>query len=198
MTPEERREKFRAAKKKAGGFQALMREIETAPYKLYYTDDGAITCVTNNPEFTPHDDWHTYDFTQEQLKIVVDNDAKNYVVVTDDKDASIRRIELRDQNDDIATYSALQEITAPLRYVIVNNYLTIDISDKLKEQYADVDATTAVFNGRRNIKIYIAPANDPHFLLESVIVDMREILDNNQIVRKLKDDYTDAAAYIFT
>ena len=68
----DRKKRFLAEKEKAGSFKDLQEKQKVKDWTVYFNDFGDIVCLTQN-DVDVKDNWKTYDFSQEQLKILVDN-----------------------------------------------------------------------------------------------------------------------------
>ena len=68
----ERKKRFLAEKEKAGGIDKLIDKQKEKDWVVYFNESGDIVCFTQT-EVDVKDDWQTYEFSQEQLKILTDN-----------------------------------------------------------------------------------------------------------------------------
>ena len=97
----ERKKRFLAEKEKAGGIDKLVQTHKEKPWVIYFTKAGEIVCFTQN-DVDVKDDWETYDFSQEQLKILIDNmdDLFKYRINVDPTVDNLYSIQLKEINTD--------------------------------------------------------------------------------------------------
>ena len=80
-----RKKRFLAEKDKAGGAEKLMENLKERDWQLWFDKHGEIVCFTQQEDVLPNKDWLSHDFSQDQLKILVDNqtDINKYWIKVD-------------------------------------------------------------------------------------------------------------------
>ena len=80
-----RKKRFLAEKEKAGSAEKLMENLKERDWHLWVDKNGEIVCFTQQTDVLPNKDWLSHDFSQDQLKILVDNqtDINKYWIKVD-------------------------------------------------------------------------------------------------------------------
>ena len=139
----ERKKRFLAEKEKAGGIDKLIDKQKEKDWVVYFNESGDIVCFTQT-EVDVKDDWQTYEFSQEQLKILTDNNDElaKYRINVDPTVDNLYSIQLKEINS-IYTESE-KEFLNEIEYgkstsfdvkVAVNSAeLVVNLSNKTKDK----------------------------------------------------------------
>ena len=201
-----RKKRFLAEKEKAGGAEKLMENNQERDWHLWFDKNGEIVCFTQQQDVVPNKDWLSHDFSQDQLKILVDNqiDLNKYWIKVDPHVDNLYSIEVksienvflnseRDFLDEIAySKSALFDI----KVSITNTpELVVEMNKKAKEPYKDVYPISATIKGQRLLKFFITAENDPHVLFHYEVISLAELITETKVKRKLPLDLRHCSIY---
>jgi hypothetical protein len=201
---EKRRQKFMSRKQESGGSaDALMKELKTRPWKLYFSSEGTIECLTQNEVEDVAPDWHTYDFPQEDLENLIDKDLRRYQVVQDTKDKNIFHVELKpiDTVKILSNDQFLQEVEFgdtedfDIKCNIKGKKLTVEMSQRIKDEYEGVYPVSATRNGYRILRFYITKPGDPHIMYEYKNTGIADLLINDKVEFDLGIDLEHCGLY---
>lgn len=200
----ERKKRFLAQKEKAGGIDKLIDEQKEKDWIVYFNDFGDIVCFTQT-EVDIKDGWQTYEFSQEQLKILTDNqdELAKYRINVDPTVDNLYSIQLKEINS-IYTESE-KEFLNEIEYgkstsfdvkVAVNSAeLVVNLSNKTKEIYKDMYPISATVQGQRMLKFFLTAEHDPHIMFHYEIVSLAELITEKKVVRKLPGDLRHCSVY---
>lgn len=194
-----RRELFREAKEAAGSVENLIAQVKAAPYRVYFDNNGTIVAFTNAEVFMPQATWTTYDFSQEQLEILKDKDLTRYVVVQDKTTENLYHIKARPTELAYMPADAfLTELTniTDLRYKLTKKYISISMCNEIKSGMNIASPTTALYNGKKYLKFYITAKNDPHMLLQTMVVSVESLILNDDVIRTMPADFSNGSVYV--
>jgi hypothetical protein len=191
-----RRELFREAKAAAGGIEGLIKQAQNAPYTVYFDDDGNIMAFTKETDFIPRDTWKTYPFEQEQLEILKTGDLTKYLIKQDTTHEGVYYIEAKTALVNHTTVNGfLVELTddADITYELTVDKLVLSLTKR--NVYHDTDPATALYNGKKYIKIYLTAKHDPHSLFHSAVFSVESLVINDKVERHLPSDFTRCSVY---
>jgi hypothetical protein len=199
---EARKRKFLALKEKAGGAQNLLDSMASAQWRVYFDDQGVITCFTNNTDTPIQPEWRTYDFSREQLQILQGKDLSAYRVHTHpliDNKYSIEAA--REEASPTALATDFLMLVKPgmqdadVYCEVTENSLVVWLSNDVIEQYAKIDPDLAVRKDMSAMRFYITAPNDPHMMFAKVNVKLSELLREPQVKKPLDNDYRMCSIY---
>jgi|TARA_A200000159_G_C7318945_1_gene337946 hypothetical protein len=200
----DRKKRFLAEKEKAGSFKDLQEKQKVKDWTVYFNDFGDIVCLTQN-DVDVKDNWKTYDFSQEQLKILVDNkdDLAKYCINIDPSVDNLYSIQLKEITS-IYTESE-KEFLNEIEYgrstsfdikVAVNSAdLVVTMSNKTKEPYKDVYPISATIQGQRLLKFFLTAEHDPHVMFHYEIISLAELITEKKVVREMPADLRRCSVY---
>ena len=200
----ERKKRFLAEKEKAGSIDKLIDQQKEKDWVVYFNDSGDIVCFTQT-EVAVKDDWQTYEFSQEQLKILTDNkdELAKYRINVDPTVDNLYSIQLKEINS-IYTESE-KEFLNEIEYgkstsfnikVAVNSAeLVVYLSNKTKEIYKDMYPISATVQGQRMLKFFLTAEHDPHIMFHYEIISLAELITEKKVVRKLPGDLRHCSVY---
>ncbi len=197
-----RKKAFLEAKKEAGGAEKLASQAKQ--YKLYFDKDGNITCFTAS-EVVVNPEWETYDFSQDQLKILVGKEKtiNKYRVKKDPNVDNLYSIELRPIENHVIDANAdfLYNVEPSdskiwdIKVKLTEKHIRVFLSDSVKEEYADVYPISATRNGVRLCKFYITAKDDPHVLFYYTTISLAELLTDEYAQRQLPSDLRSCSVF---
>ena len=136
-----------------------------------------------------------HDFTQEQLKILIDKNTAKYVVNKDPNVENLYSIEVRKveatyfdadsnflyniENHKSDVYEVLCELS--------ESTLTVTLNTDIKEQYRDVDVEKAQRGNAKHLCFFVTTPNDPHFLFQEIVIPLSDLLINNNVTVELEN-----------
>ena len=197
-----RRQAFVKAKEEAGGIDTLVNQ--TKNYKLYFDKEGNIVCFTSSDvEVKP--DWLTHDFTQDQLKILIDKEKtiNKYRVKKDPNVDNLYSIELRPIENNVIDANAdfLYNVEFSdsklwdIKVKLTEKHIRVFMNPTVKEEYADVYPISATRNGVRLCKFYITAKDDPHVLFYYTTISLAELLTDEYAQRQLPSDLRSCSVF---
>ena len=201
-----RKKRFLAEKEKAGSAEKLMENLKERDWHLWFDKNGEIVCFTQQTDVLPNKDWLSHDFSQDQLKILVDNqiDINKYWIKVDPHVdnlysiavKSIENIFLDSEKDflDEITYS--KSALFDIKVSITNTpEIVVEMNKKTKEPYKDVYPISATIKGQRLLKFFITAENDPHVLFHYEVISLAELITETKVKRKLPLDFRHCSIY---
>ena len=200
----ERKKRFLAEKQNAGSVQDLMEKEKVKDWTIYFNEFGDIVCLTQN-DVEVRDNWKTYDFSQEQLKILVDNkdDLAKYCINVDPSVDNLYSIQLKEITS-IYTESEkefLNEIeygrstSFDIKVAVNSAELVVTMSNKTKEPYKDVYPISATIQGQRLLKFFLTAEHDPHVMFHYEIISLAELITEKKVVREMPADLRRCSVY---
>lgn len=184
---EERRLRFQAAKETAGGsFASLMKQELLKKPKVYFLDDGTIVSITKD-DIEPHPSWLCREFDNEQLQILENQNWNLFYIKKDLLVDNLFSIESKPLESSVvsAENNSLMLIERNVDYeckcTLTTQLFTVELSSKTLTKYKDIDPTTASANGHKVLKFYFTATNDPHIMLHSEYIPLRQLLINKSI-----------------
>ena len=198
---EERRLRFLASKESAGGsFAALMKyELSKKP-RVYFLSDGTIVSITKD-ELDCDPAWQWYEFTNEQVQILEGKNWNLFYVKEDPLVDNLYSIESRPLESSIisAENNSLTLIENSNDYEcsckLTKTKFIVEIADSVVEKYKHIDPTVATVNGHKILKFYFTATNDPHIMLHSEYVLLRQLLSNKSISINIKNIPLECSIY---
>ena len=200
----DRKKRFLAEKEKLGGAENLIEAQKEKEWIVYFNEFGDIVCLTQT-EVDVKDNWQTYDFSQEQLKILIDNkdDLAKYRINVDPKVDNLYSIQLKEINS-VYTESErefLNEIEYgkstkwDIKVAVNSGELVVTLSNKNKEIYKDVYPISATVQGQRLLKFFLTAEHAPHIMFHYEIISLAELITEKKVVRKLQADLRHCSVY---
>lgn len=193
-----RRELFREAKEAAGGIENLIKSTKDRPTTVYFDDEGNIVAITRDPDFVPKETWKTYNFKQDQIEILNNDNHTNFMVKQDPKEQGIYYIEAKGSSVSYTTTAGfLTELsdTTDITYILSIDKLLLSFLPEVKNNYTKKDAATALYNGKKYIKVYLTAKYDPHTLFHSSVFSVESLILNDAVERQLNNDFTNCSVY---
>jgi len=200
----DRKKRFLAEKEKAGSAKDLIEKQKVKDWTIYFNDFGDIVCLTQN-DVDVKDNWKTYDFSQEQLKILVDNkdDLAKYCINIDPSVDNLYSIQLKEITS-IYTESEkefLNEIeygrstSFDIKVAVNSEDLVVTMSNKTKEPYKNVYPISATIQGQRLLKFFLTAEHDPHVMFHYEIISLAELITEKKVVREMPADLRRCSVY---
>lgn len=198
---EERRLRFLASKESAGGsFAALMKQELSKKPKVYFLDDGTIVSITKE-EIPNNTSYHCREFSEEQIQIL---DGKNWNLFYVKKDPlvdNLYSIESRPlesvvvsaENNSLMLIESIKEYDCAC--TLTKTHFTVELSDSVIESYKDIDPISATVNGHKILKFYFTATNNPHIMIHSEYILLRQLLANKSVSISIKDIPLECSIY---
>jgi len=193
---EERKKRFLENKQSAGGAQALIDNQKYKPYRVYFNDKGDIMCFSKDENQEISEDWHTHDFSQDQLQILKEKDLTRFIVKKDPKVDNLYSIELRPietvyvsaDEDFLYEVKPSDEKKYDVTATITETHLVVSLHKTVKKSYKGVYPISATINGSRLLKFYVTAKNDPHEMYHYSVISLADLLSKDQVEIELDDD----------
>lgn len=199
---EERRLKFLASKESAGGsFAALMKQELSKKPKVYFLDDGTIVSISKD-DIDNKEDWLCREFDDEQVQILEGKNWNLFYVKKDPLVDNLYSIESRPLESVVV--SAENNSLFIIDYskknndcvcTLTKNSFTVEVSSTVLKIYENIDLNLASINGQKVLKFYFTAPNDPHIMLHSEYVSLKQLLANKKITIDIKDIPIECSIY---
>lgn len=198
---EERRLRFLASKESAGGsFAALMKQELSKKPKVYFLNDGTIVSITKE-EIEANSEWQCREFDDNQLQILEGKNWNLFYVKKDLLTDNLYSIESRPLESTVvsAENNSLMLIERNSEYdckcTLTTKNFTVELSDNTIDTYKDIDPSSATVNGNKILKFYFTAKNDPHIMLHSEYISLRQLLINKTITIQIKSIPLECSIY---
>jgi hypothetical protein len=199
---EERRLRFLASKESAGGsFAALMKQELSKKPKVYFLNDGTIVSITKE-EIEANPEWQFREFDDNQLQIL---EGKNWNLFFVKKDLLVDNLySIESRPLESAVVSAENNSLFIINYskknndcvcTLTKNCFTVEVSSAILKVYENIDLNLASVNGQKVLKFYFTAPNDPHIMLHSEYVSLKQLLANKKVTINIKDITTECSIY---
>jgi hypothetical protein len=199
---EERRLRFLAAKEAAGGsFASLMKQELSKKPKVYFLEDGTIVSITKE-DMEANETWLCKEFEDEQLQILEDSNWNMFYVKKDPLVDNLYSIESRPlesvvvsaENNSLTLIDSSKK-TADCTCTLTESSFTVALSAAILKTYKDIDPSSATINGQKVLKFYFTAPNDPHIMLHSEYVSLKQLLSNKKVSISIKDIPLECSIY---
>lgn len=199
---EERRLRFLAAKEAAGGnFASLMKQELSKKPKVYFLEDGTIVSITKDDVETK-DGWLCKEFENEQVQILEDKNWNMFYVKKDPLVDNLYSIESRPLESTIVStennsliHVDYSDNIGECVCTLIKNKFTVELSKSVLDKYSEIDPATATANGQKVLKFYFTAPNDPHVMLHSEYISLRQLISQTKVSVSLKNNLTDCSIY---
>ena len=131
-------------------------------------------------------------FTKEQVQILEGKNWGDYMVKTDPIHATKHTIAVRPiEKQFVKTSDFLEKIefsksrSYDVSVKLNDNIFTVKLSNKTKKQFKDIDTKIASIKSIRQFTFYITAENDPHYMLHTERVTLKDLIENTSIERKI-------------
>lgn len=199
---EERRLRFLAAKEAAGGsFASLIKQELAKKPKVYFLEDGTIVSITKEELDSIPNGWLYREFDDEQLSILEDKNWNLFYVKRDLLVDNLYSIESRPLESTVVSTenNSLALIEHNTEYeckcTLTSDLFIVELSDKILSKYKDIDPISASANGHKVLKFYFTAKNDPHIMLHSEYISLRQLLINKSVSIKINNIPSECSIY---
>lgn len=189
----ERRKRFIKSKENYNDVNDLIKEQLEKDLIVVFESDGTILSVS--PSEVGHDysnDLRKTIFTKEQVQILEGKNWSDYMVKTDPIHATKHTIAVRPiEKQFVKTSDFLEKIelsksrSYDVSVKLKDNTFTVKLSNKTKKQFKDIDTKIASIKSIRQFAFYITAENDPHYMLHTERVTLKDLIENTSIERKI-------------
>lgn len=191
---EARRKKFINLKKDYEDINELIKVQLEKDLIVVFDSNGSILSV--NPSDIGHDfsdnNLSKAIFTKEQVQILEGKNWGDYMVKTDPIHATKHTIAVRPiEKQFVKTSDFLEKIefsksrSYDVSVKLNDNIFTVKLSNKTKKQFKDIDTKIASIKSIRQFTFYITAENDPHYMLHTERVTLKDLIENTSIERKI-------------
>tara|TARA_R110000782_G_scaffold51133_3_gene110447 strand:- start:1215 stop:1868 length:654 start_codon:yes stop_codon:yes gene_type:complete len=188
-----RKKLFLEEKKKAGGFDELVKITENRELRLYFDERGDIMSLTREGPEQLNPLWITAEFDQHHLNQLEEKDINQFWVVTDS--AGKCKIALRPQAtvyasmpDDATAKIPFGEGDADLFVSISESKATIWLSPATIESFKGTYPIQATVKGKRIFKFFLADPNEKGVIFDTITISMVELLTDAKISKDIIAD----------
>ena len=199
---EKRRRRFLKAKKEAGDFYKLQINELKKDYTVWYLEDGTIVSVTKE-KIKPQKDWKSTTFSNDQIEILKGKNLNLYRVVQDPSIETVFSIEMRpieslyvrSEDDFVTLIDYDNSKTFDLSISTKEEELHITLHKKLKTKYKKQDIKSVTAKGKKDFNFYFTSLNDPHFLVYYVNASLKELIENDIVIKKIPPGMSQCSIY---
>ncbi len=190
----ERRKRFLKLKENYEDVNDLIKEQLGRDVIVVFDSNGSILSVS------PNDMGHDFSdnnlskaiFTKEQVQILEGKNWSDYMVKTDPIHATKHTIAVRPiEKQFVKTSDYLEKIefsksrSYDVSVKLNDNIFTVKLSNKTKKQFKDIEPKIASIKSIRQFAFYITAENDPHYMLHTERVTLKDLIENVSIERKI-------------
>lgn len=198
---EERRLRFQAAKEAAGGLAGLIKQELSRKPKVYFLEDGTIVSISKE-DIELKEGWHVREFEEEQVKILEDSNWSLFYIKKDPLVDNLYSIESKPlestvvsaENNSLILIERSDSNSYSCKCELSKNVFTVELSKETKDQYANIEPVNATANGFKVLKFYFTAPNDPHIMIHSEYIALRNLLENKVMI-KTPFDLTQTSLY---
>jgi len=190
----ERRKRFLKLKENYEDVNDLIKAQLERDIIIVFDSKGNILSVS--PNDVGHDfsdkDLSKAIFTKEQVTILEGRNWNDYMVKTDPIHATKYTIAVKPtEKQFVKTSDFLEKIelsksrSYDVSVKLSDNTFTVKLSNKTKKQFKDIDTKIASIKSIRQFAFYITAENDPHYMLHTERVTLKDLIENTSIERKI-------------
>ena len=190
----ERRKRFLKLKENYEDVNDLIKAQLDRDIIIVFDSKGNILSVS--PNDVGHDfsdkDLSKAIFTKEQVTILEGRNWNDYMVKTDPIHATKYTIAVKPtEKQFVKTSDFLEKIelsksrSYDVSVKLSDNTFTVKLSNKTKKQFKDIDTKIASIKSIRQFAFYITAENDPHYMLHTERVTLKDLIENTSIERKI-------------
>ena len=196
-----RKEKF-VVKKNKTGMDNMMLQSMFPDRVVYFDINGEITCITQDPDFEPHKDWLTYDFSDGEIEMVSENvSATRFKVVKiTDMDGGKDHYEIQEST----SKQSLGKVQGT-DMVLVDFDKDTDITVEVTDSDIIVSAKPKVIKTIKdnefkmgNIRVlpfHVTMPGNPHYLIYNFYVPLGDLANKGSIKIPVDDNFTEFSIY---
>jgi len=200
---EKRRKAFLKEKKKFGDFNDLIKSHQEADVTIYFDNDGNIISIGRSSSgLRTSKNLKKAVFKHEQTTILNGKNTNQYMIKTDPIHETVHTIVAKPIEKIISkTSDFLEKIekskskSFDIAVELSEFLLKVKLSKKTKNLYKKVDSKIASIKGIRQFTFYITAENDPHYMLHTARVSMKDLLEKDEVECKIPDDLTHCDVY---
>lgn len=199
-----RKKKFAQIKAEAGNnIRTLRKTLAEREWRVWFFENGEIITFTQDHELVPKENWLTYDFTQEQLSILIGKNINEYVVKKDPLVDNLYSIEVKTIEKSVvsAEQNFLIEIvenrieTFDVLCELFEDRMNITLNNQVLDSYKEIDPEKATVNQRKKFIFYFTAKNDPHILLAQHSVYLKDLLTEKTVTVNFNDVFSECSVY---
>jgi len=199
----ERRKRFLKLKENYEDVNDLIKEQLEKDLIVVFESNGSILSVSpNDMGHEDSDNLNKAIFTKEQVKILEGKNWNDYIVKTDPIHATKHTIAVKPiEKQFVKTSDFLEKIelsksrSYDISVKLKDNTFTVKLSNKTKKQFKDIDTKIASIKSIRQFAFYITAENDPHYMLHTERVTLKDLIDNTSVEREIPLELTQCDVY---
>lgn len=186
-----RKQRFLKNKELYGSIEELFKVNQIRPYKLYFTSDGEIMCLTRE-DIDIQPGWLTYDFDKQQLFDLkyFEKDLHKYKVVpigkssykiilkpieTLFKESEKKDLVLIDVNEELDNYELKLEIT--------DHEIIFSLSPDALAKYGTKYSISTTVKGKRIFHFYFTLKGSDTSFIHKATISMVELLESEKLIK---------------
>lgn len=203
----ERQKRFREIKEERG----LTDKVKTLSKeaKVFFNEQGEITCVTKDMDYKPDESWFTYDFNTLEIAKLRNRSYSEFVVVKSEVQGKdhyeIKNVKAH--NDRSATHTInYQEVTwtpswdsdlTQLEVSVTKNKVILSILKPGLDFIKEYEKSDYQIKNQKFLSVYITVKKNPHYLAYEFKIPVTDFLSGDIIEHVIDPefDYTSYSVY---
>lgn len=183
------------------------RKAQLQSDRHFYFDDNGIIKYYGRADTEEYIDYHHAQLTYDQCKIIEEGgkSVNDFIILMDPANEGV--FTLVNKQIELESFKSATKMLSLIRkkeklsssYDVKIEYdpsqlkenLVVEVNDKLRNNVVkNVKVQDFTFKGANFFNLYFTTKNDPHFMFETVRVDLAELFRNKKIVFDVKDNLT--------
>lgn len=195
-----RTKRFRKHKAKHGLLGA--EDLLSREKKVYFNNEGDITCFTNDQDFVPEDDWQTFEFTPDEMRQLINKPYTRFKVVEKGKDCRIvpraHTMDKRVSNmDTFVEVKWVPDAEAEVEISIDANMITVSATKLGMKKLKESANSGYQINNNKFLSVYVTVRKNPNFMVYSHKFSLYDLAHNEKLEHEIRPqyDYTTYSLY---
>ncbi len=188
------------------------RKAQLQSDRHFYFNDNGIIKYYGRADTDEYIDCHHAQLTYEQCKIIEEGDksVNDFLILMDPANEGVftlvnKQIELESFKSATKMLSLIRkkeklsssyDVKIEYEPLLTKENLVVEVNDKLRNNIVkNIDVQDFTFKGANFFNLYFTTKNDPHFMFETIKVDLAELFRNKKIVFNINDNLSDCDLY---
>ena len=200
---EKRRRRFLKSKKEAGGdIDSLQAKMFDRDFSVNFDKEGNILGFSQE-KIVKKKGTFLETFKREQIEILKGKNTNLYKVVQDPNIDTIFSIQLkpvesvfvRTEQSFVSVIEHGKKTGADILVYFEEDQFIVEITNKIKKKYKDIEPKLANINGGKILKFYFTSIRDPHFLVHNINISLEKLLTNTKVSTKVPKKLNQCSVY---
>jgi hypothetical protein len=198
-----RKQRFLQVKQEVGGAAGISDYFKNISNKVWFTEQGDIMSISKEHNADMTAQYKVAEFTDEQIAILKDKNWNLYRIEQDRTCEGVFYLSVKPQeavhmNQEFEFLTLVPEPdddSYDIKIRLKGKVFTVWLSEPIKKLYTNIPIESAVKNGKKQLIFYITTLDDPSFLLETVVIRLCDLLENDKVTTKLGHKWADVSVY---